>query len=133
MHARTTELMAELREPLRIIANVAALCKKGCKSEPGNYGPAGLTSVICKIMETIYFRKKSRQAQLPRQSAVWIYISSLNCDTATEITRTQRTDALDKRQIDVSYCDFIKAFDRVPHHRLLNKLVPYGIEVQYIT
>ena len=29
--------------------------------------------------------------------------------------------------IDVIYCDFMKAFDKVPHRRLLNKIKSYGI------
>ena len=30
-------------------------------------------------------------------------------------------------QVDVIFIDFQKAFDKVPHHRLLNKLYHYGI------
>ena len=35
------------------VANVIALFKKGNKSEPGNYRPVSLTSVICKVFESI--------------------------------------------------------------------------------
>ena len=31
-------------------------------------------------------------------------------------------------QVDVIFIDFQKAFDKVPHHRLLNKLYHYGIQ-----
>jgi hypothetical protein len=33
--------------------NITALFKKGDKTEPGNYRPVSLTSVICKTMEKL--------------------------------------------------------------------------------
>ena len=33
--------------------NIIALFKKGDKSDPGNYRPVSLTSVICKLMEKL--------------------------------------------------------------------------------
>ena len=35
------------------LANVTPLFKKGDKSNPGNYRPISLTSVVCKLMESI--------------------------------------------------------------------------------
>jgi len=35
------------------VANISAIFKKGKKSEVGNYRPVSLTSVVCKIMESI--------------------------------------------------------------------------------
>jgi len=38
------------------------------------------------------------------------------------------TDAVDHgKPVDVTYLDFQKAFDKVPHRRLLNKLKAHGI------
>lgn len=44
----------------------------------------------------------------------------------------EKSTDMDKA-IGVVYCDFMKAFERVPHQKLLRKLAAYGIEGQYIT
>ena len=38
-------------------ANITALYKKGVKSDPGNYRPISLTSVVSKILEKLIKRK----------------------------------------------------------------------------
>ena len=35
------------------LANVTPIFKKGFKFEPGNYRPVSLTSILCKVMESI--------------------------------------------------------------------------------
>jgi hypothetical protein len=36
-------------------ANIAPLYKKRSKSDPGNYRPISLTSIVCKVMECVYY------------------------------------------------------------------------------
>ena len=44
------------------------------------------------------------------------------------------TEILDnKGYVDVIYLDFMKAFDKVPHKRLLSKLKAYGIGTNIIS
>ena len=54
---------------------------------------------------------------------------SLSCDTQLVLTLqdlfTRRHPP--RSRIDVAVLDFDKAFDKVPHHRLMNKLRTYGI------
>ena len=35
------------------LGNIVALFKKGAKTDPGNYRPVSLTSIICKLMEKL--------------------------------------------------------------------------------
>ena len=45
---RTGKVVSEWK-----LANVTPLFKKGDKSNPGNYRPISLSSVVCKLMESI--------------------------------------------------------------------------------
>ena len=53
-----------------------------------------------------------------------------SCETQLFLTVADLVERKDKprTQIDVGVLDFSKAFDKVPHKRLMNKLRLYGIE-----
>ena len=112
------------------LANVTPIFKKGEKSQPGNYRPISLTSVICKLMETII-----------RENMVTFFEENHIINSSQHGFRSKRScltnlldffhyifDAYDEsKSVDVVYLDFQKAFDKVPHERLLSKLLSHGI------
>ena len=111
-------------------ANVTPLFKKGSRSDPGNYRPVSLTSYLGKILESILKEiivghllshsliNTSQHGFLPKKSCLTNLLEFLE----------YITDAVDRgKPVDVIYLDFQKAFDKVPHERLLNKLKAHGI------
>ena len=113
------------------IANVTPIHKKGPKHVPSNYRPISLTSIICKIMERII-----RDAIIDHMEDNRLFTDHQHgfrkrrsCITQLIEVIDEWTENLDKREnMDVVYLDFQKAFDTVPHKRLLKKLEGYGIK-----
>ena len=109
---------------------VTAIFKKGDKSNPANYRAITLTSIICKLLEdfitqhikqfltTCNRNDKSQHGFTIKKSTVTNLIAALNI----------WTEALSHGlPVDIIYLDFEKAFDKVPHERLLQQLSRYGI------
>ena len=147
IHARMLiELKDQLAEPLAFIfnetlrrgkvprdwkrANVSPIFKKGSRNLPENYRPISLTSIVCKMMETLIRDRlmqhlKEEKLLSPKQHG---FISGRS-------TVTQLLNYLDKciqntvdgHVVDAIYLDFAKAFDTVPHRRLIGKMEAYGI------
>ena len=113
-----------------LVANVTALFKKGDKSQPVNYRPVSLTSVPCKIMEHVIF--KHIMNHLDKHNILVDFQHGFrnkrSCESQLVITTEDIARNLDNnQQVDMLILDFSKAFDTVPHKRLLKKLESYGI------
>ena len=115
---------------------VTAIFKKGKKSLPANYRAITLTSIVCKLLEgfiTEYIAKhlarnnaidKGQHGFTKHKSTVTNLIEALNI----------WTEALSHNlPVDIVYLDFEKAFDKVPHERLLKQLHRYGIRGNLLT
>jgi Skp family chaperone for outer membrane proteins len=112
-------------------ACITPIYKKGPRRSPGNYRPVSLTSIVCKIMESIVRDKviqhmKENKLLSDQQHG---FMSGRSCMTQLTEVMEEWTEILDNnRCIDAVYFDFMKAFDSVPHRRLLNKIRAYGID-----
>ena len=95
-----------------------------------NYRPVSLTSVSCKLLEHIVHSQimdhyDSRHLLADQQHGFW---SRRSCESQLLITVDSLAKSLDYgEQVDVILPDFSKAFDKVPHQRLLHKLDFYGV------
>ena len=111
-------------------ANVTPIFKAGSKLSPGNYRPVSLTSIVCKVMESII--RDNIVDHLKRNHLIHAsqhgFMSSMSCQTNLLEYLDVLTKLIDAgHAVDVLYLDFAKAFDKVPHQRLLQKLRAHGI------
>ena len=112
------------------MADVSAIYKKGDCHDPKNYRPVSLTSVPCKLMEHIIFH--SVMVHNDKHSILVNYQHGFRSGHSTEsqlvVTVEDIAKSLDDRgRVDALVLDFSKAFDTVPHQRLMKKLHHYGI------
>ena len=113
------------------LANVSPIFKKGSKQACQNYRPVSLTSIICKMLEScvrdqIMAYMKLNKLFTEDQHG---FLPHRSCVTQLLLIMEHWTDLMDKGiPIDNIYMDFSKAFDSVPHQRLLYKLTMYGIK-----
>ena len=111
-------------------ANVVPIFKKGERNHPGNYRPISLTSISCKMLEhivcsSIMDHLDSHQILSEAQHG---FRKKRSCESQLILALQDLTKGIDAReQHDVILLDFSKAFDKVPHQRLLYKLDFYGV------
>ena len=111
-------------------ANVTPIYKKGDRTKPSNYRPISLTCIACKQLEHILHSNIMNHLEKfsllnNRQHG---FRSGRSCETQLAGLVNDLAQILDSRsQIDLCIMDFSKAFDMVPHQRLLSKLDHLGI------
>jgi len=117
-------------------ASTVPIYKKGSKAAVNNYRLVSLTNIVCKVMESIIrdyvmqyfldsdFFSSTQYGFLKARSTVLQLLKIVD-------EWTLHLDA--GGQIDCIYMDFEKAFDKVPHRRLISKLHSYGVNSNIIS
>ena len=110
--------------------NIAPIFKKGNRHEPENYRPISLTCVACKVMEK--FVRDAVRDHLLRNNLISQHQHGFLPGKSTSSQLMECLEDWSKMMeegssVDILYLDFKKAFDAVPHKRLLEKIQAYGI------
>ena len=112
------------------IANVILLYKKGAKDKIENYRPVYLTPIASKICEKIV-RKSIVNFWTDHQVFIgeqFGFMKKRSClSQLHDIFHSWAKARNDTHKVDLILLDFTKAFDSVPHQRLLAKLKGYAI------
>jgi len=117
-------------------ANVCPIYKKGKRDATENYRPISLTSQLGKILESMIRDVMVHHLEsfnLIRDSQHG-FRGGRSCLTNLLVFLDTVSQAVDAgHSMDIIYLDFAKAFDKVPHQRLLEKVKSHGISGKLLT
>ena len=106
-------------------AQACPLFRKGDKTDPSNYRPISLRCVVCKVMEHIIASNISKH--LNKHNALYELQHGFREKLSCKAQLIQFVQDLGRqltlgKQTDLVLLDFSKAFDKVKHLKLLDKL-----------
>ena len=109
---------------------MTAIYKKGARHYAANYRPVSLTSLCCKLLEHAIVSNMVKHLEKHDilNDCQHGFRAKRSCELQILTLYHEMAASLDKKtQTDMVILDFSKAFDRVPHQRLLKKTHHYGI------
>ena len=121
------------------IADVTPIFKSGDPTSSNNYRPISLTSVPGKLLESIIKDRVVAHLEAHRLigNSQHGFLRGRSCLTNLLEFFSYVFDEVDRsKAVDIVYLDFRKAFDKVPHGRLLSKVEAIGVRglvLQWIT
>lgn len=111
-------------------ARTVAIFKKGDRSLPQNYRPISLISSCCKLIEHIIANHILVYLEERSILTPWQHGFRKGYSTVTQLVPIVHSFAsvIDNNgQVDTIFLDFRKAFDKVPHDKLILKLRSIGL------
>ena len=122
---KTGEIPKDWRDAI-----VTPLFKKGSRSDISNYRPVSLTCNVCKVLEKII--KMNMVEHLMEneiiKSSQHGFMKGRSClSNLLDFFEEVYENVDSENSVDIIYLDFAKAFDKVPHERLVKKLRSCGI------
>jgi hypothetical protein len=116
-------------------ALISPIYKKGSRTIPANYRPVSLTSVVCKVLERIIVKHLTAHLKANLLQCEQQHGFTQGKSTVTNLLEAMNiwTEALmHGLPVDIIYLDYSKAFDTVPHERLLRQVSSLGIKGQLL-
>lgn len=105
------------------LAHVIPIFKSGERCRASNYRPVSLTSAICKILEKLVCKYLNSVLVEHLSEAQHGFRQYYSCETQLLALAEDLNTSLDKgKETDAIFIDMAKAFDIVPHNRLIKKL-----------
>jgi hypothetical protein len=121
--------MAQLSRQWRQ-ANVTPLLKKGSLTDPAIYRPVSITTIPCKVLESILrdhiYNHLERNRLLSGSQHGFVKRKACTTNLLEHEDMVSGFLAQDE-VLDIFYADFAKAFDTVSHRKLLFKLKTVGV------
>ena len=121
--------------PIWKTAIIVPVFKKGDPTDVQNYRPISLTCVASKIMERVIVQQMTSyfmKCNLISNSQHGFIVNRSTCTNLLESFNDWTLALQDRTGITVVYIDFAKAFDSVPHDKLVHRLKTYGINGQLL-
>ena len=118
------------------LAHITPVFKKGKQTDPSNYRPISLTSIVCKILEKIIREKMFHHLVTNKliSDSQHGFIKGKSCLTnLIEFFENIINWNDENNPIDCIYLDISRAFDTVAHRKLIMKLKKYGFGEKLIT
>lgn len=119
-------------------AHIIPLHKKDSRSNPSNYRPISLTSIICKTLEHIVTSNIAKHLESNRllSHSQHGFRNHRSCESAILNFMHDVTSLLSNSPFSAVDCIFIdirKAFDSVPHEQLVSVCSTFGLDVRTLS